>query len=142
MVARWIEGEVGSRERAPFLRSDLSISFTCGSIPRSSTSDPPSRPWRPHAFDAHRQRLCWRRLQSLASHDPFLHATGHHRLEQLAQEIALAEKLTPPVRERFNETWLAKVKVVPPHREGEAFDGHIAGLGLRVYATGVKSFYF
>ena len=51
-------------------------------------------------------------------------------------------KLTPPAPERFNETWLAKVKVVPPHREGEAFDGHIAGLGLRVYATGVKSFYF
>ena len=51
-------------------------------------------------------------------------------------------KLTPEVPERFNETWLAKVKVVPPHREGEAFDGHIAGLGLRVYATGVKSFYF
>jgi hypothetical protein len=37
-VALWIEGEVGSREREPSVRSDLSISFTCGSIPRSSTS--------------------------------------------------------------------------------------------------------
>ena len=27
-------------ERAPSVRSDLSISFTCGSIPRSSTSHP------------------------------------------------------------------------------------------------------
>jgi hypothetical protein len=29
--------------------------------------------------------------KGLASHDPFLHAARHHRLEQLAQEIALAE---------------------------------------------------
>ena len=28
------------RERAPSVRSDLSISFTCGSIPRSSTNHP------------------------------------------------------------------------------------------------------
>src|ERR1700722_15195376 len=39
-VALRIEGEVGSRERAPSVRSALSISFTCGSIPRSSTSHP------------------------------------------------------------------------------------------------------
>src|ERR1700728_3626483 len=39
-IARWIEGEVGSRERVPSVRSDLSISFTCGSIPRLSTSHP------------------------------------------------------------------------------------------------------
>ena len=29
--------------------------------------------------------------ESLASHDPFRHAARHHGLEQLAQEIALAE---------------------------------------------------
>ena len=29
--------------------------------------------------------------KGLASHDPFLHAARHHRLEQLAQEIAFAE---------------------------------------------------
>ena len=29
--------------------------------------------------------------KGLASHDPFLHATRDHGLEQLAQEIALAE---------------------------------------------------
>src|SRR5450432_334431 len=29
--------------------------------------------------------------KGLASHDPFLHAARHHRLEQLAQEIALAK---------------------------------------------------
>src|ERR1700722_12197816 len=29
--------------------------------------------------------------ESLASHDPFFHAARHHGLEQLAQEIALAE---------------------------------------------------
>ena len=29
--------------------------------------------------------------KGLASHDPFLHAARHHRLEQLAQQIALAE---------------------------------------------------
>ena len=29
--------------------------------------------------------------EGLAAHDPFLHAAPHHRLEQLAQEIALAE---------------------------------------------------
>ena len=28
------------REKVPSVRSDLSISFTCGSIPRSSTSHP------------------------------------------------------------------------------------------------------
>ena len=39
-VALRIEGEVGSRERAPSVRAALSISFTCGSIPRSSTSHP------------------------------------------------------------------------------------------------------
>ena len=39
-VAFWIEGEVGSREKVPSVRSDLSIRFTCGSIPRSSTSHP------------------------------------------------------------------------------------------------------
>src|SRR6202042_1825751 len=39
-VAFRIEGEVGSREKVPSVRSDLSIRFTCGSIPRSSTSQP------------------------------------------------------------------------------------------------------
>jgi hypothetical protein len=39
-VALSVEGEVGSREKVPSVRSDLSISFTCGSIPRSSTSHP------------------------------------------------------------------------------------------------------
>jgi hypothetical protein len=29
--------------------------------------------------------------KGLASHDPFFHAARHHRLKQLAQEIALAE---------------------------------------------------
>ena len=29
--------------------------------------------------------------EALAAHDAFLHAARHHRLEQLAQEIALAE---------------------------------------------------
>jgi hypothetical protein len=29
--------------------------------------------------------------KGLASHDPFPHAARHHRLEQLAQKIALAE---------------------------------------------------
>ena len=29
--------------------------------------------------------------EGLASHDPFLHAARHHRLKQLAQEIALAK---------------------------------------------------
>ena len=29
--------------------------------------------------------------EGLAAHDPFLHAAGHYRLEQLAQEIALAK---------------------------------------------------
>src|SRR5271156_3622311 len=38
VVAIRIEDEVGSREKVPSLRSDLSISFTCGSIPRLSTS--------------------------------------------------------------------------------------------------------
>jgi hypothetical protein len=35
-----IECEVGSREKVPSVRSALSIRFTCGSIPRSSTSHP------------------------------------------------------------------------------------------------------
>ena len=39
-VALRIEGEVGSREKVPSVRSDLSIRFTCGSIPRSSTNHP------------------------------------------------------------------------------------------------------
>src|ERR1700735_5879065 len=39
-VAFGIECEVGSREKVPSVRSDLSIRFTCGSIPRSSTSHP------------------------------------------------------------------------------------------------------
>src|ERR1700722_2398195 len=39
-IALWIEDEVGSREKVPSVRSDLSIRFTCGSIPRSSTSQP------------------------------------------------------------------------------------------------------
>ena len=29
--------------------------------------------------------------EGFASHDPFFHTARHHRLEQLAQEIALAE---------------------------------------------------
>ena len=33
--------------------------------------------------------------KGLASHHPFLHAARHHRLEQLAQEIALAEAAVP-----------------------------------------------
>ena len=39
-IALWIEGEVGSREKVPSVRPPLSIRFTCGSIPRSSTSHP------------------------------------------------------------------------------------------------------
>src|SRR5208283_3530540 len=39
-IALWIEDEVGSREKVPSVRSALSISLTCGSIPRSSTSQP------------------------------------------------------------------------------------------------------
>src|SRR5580704_7774171 len=39
-VAFGIEDEVGWREKVPSVRSALSISFTCGSIPRSSTSHP------------------------------------------------------------------------------------------------------
>ena len=39
-VAPWIEGEVAARKAPSCVRSDLSISFTCGSIPRSSTSHP------------------------------------------------------------------------------------------------------
>ena len=39
-VAFGIECEVGSREKVPSVRSDLSIRFTCGSIPRSSTNHP------------------------------------------------------------------------------------------------------
>jgi hypothetical protein len=55
-VAFGIECEVGSREKLPSVRSDLSIRFTCGSIPRSSTSQPltnnrPVWPTRP-------RRLC------------------------------------------------------------------------------------
>ena len=39
-VAFGIECEVGSREKVPSVRPDLSIRFTCGSIPRSSTNHP------------------------------------------------------------------------------------------------------
>src|ERR1700687_1047141 len=39
-VAFGIKDEVGSREKVTSVRSDLSISFTCASIPRSSTTHP------------------------------------------------------------------------------------------------------
>src|SRR6202046_1400361 len=42
-VAFGIECEVGSREKVPSVRSDLSIRFTCGSMPRP----PPSHPTIP-----------------------------------------------------------------------------------------------
>ena len=38
--------------------------------------------------------------EGLAAHDPFLHAAPHHRLEQLAQEIALAEAAVSVLGER------------------------------------------
>src|ERR1700733_1014470 len=46
-----IECEVGSREKVPSVRSDLSIRFTCGSTPRSSTSRAPvsAAPYPPSA---------------------------------------------------------------------------------------------
>ena len=38
--------------------------------------------------------------ESRAPDDPFFHAARHHGLEELAQEIALAEAAVPVLRER------------------------------------------
>ena len=50
--------------------------------------------------------------KGLASHDPFLHAARHHRLEQLAQQIALA-KTTVAVLGKRRMIW--NIAIEPKH---------------------------
>jgi hypothetical protein len=54
--------------------------------------------------------------RGLASHDPFLHGAPHHRLEQLAQEIALAET---PVAVLGKRRMIRDVAVKPQATEME-----------------------